>query len=270
MEAFENNMETSNYLDLKKKVIIIAGGTGLIGKELCKGFIEQESIVIIASRNQQKGEKLLENLNKLKKDCALYHQLNISEEESVNDLIKFVLDKLSRIDVFINCSWPKTKEWMQNVEEVPFESIKENLINHLGGYFLCTQKIVSVMKKQQFGSIINFSSIYGITGPNFSIYENTEMTCPPAYPLIKGGIITMTKYFATYFAKNNIRINCISPGGIFDGQNKNFVKKYNKLTPLGRMGEPKEIVGASLFLASSTSSYMTGQCLVIDGGWTTW
>ncbi|MFC1815078.1 SDR family oxidoreductase, partial [Thermodesulfobacteriota bacterium] len=153
---------------------------------------------------------------------------------------------------------------------VPYKSIKENLINHLGGYFLCTQKMAIMMKKQRAGSIINFSSIYGVVGPNFSIYENTKMTAPPVYPLIKGGIISMTKYFATYFSKDNIRVNCISPGGIFDGQDERFVKKYIKLTPLGRMGEPEDIIGASLFLASEASSYITGQNLVIDGGWTTW
>ena len=127
------------------------------------------------------------------------------------------------------------------------------------------------MKKQGFGSIINFSSIYGVVGPNFSIYKGTKMTTPPAYPLIKGGIIAMTKYFATYFAKDNIRINCISPGGVYDNHDERFVKKYEQLTPLGRMAKSDEIVGSTLFLASEkASSYVTGHCLMVDGGWTTW
>jgi NAD(P)-dependent dehydrogenase (short-subunit alcohol dehydrogenase family) len=263
-------MTKASFSDLKNKTVIIAGATGLIGRELCKGFVEQESIVILASKNQVKGKKLEKKLRELNKGSSVYCQLDISKEKSVDDLIEAVLERNSKIDVFINCSWPKTKDWMTNVEKVHYQSIKENLINHLGGYFLCTQKMAITMKKQRAGSIINFGSIYGVVGPNFSIYEDTQMTCPPAYPLIKGGIISMTKYFATYFSKDNIRANCISPGGIFDGQDKAFVKKYTKLTPLKRMGEPVDIIGMTLFLASDASAYITGQNLVVDGGWTAW
>jgi NAD(P)-dependent dehydrogenase (short-subunit alcohol dehydrogenase family) len=263
-------MTKDNFLDLKNKIVVIVGATGLIGRELCQGFVKQGSTVILASRNKAEGEKLEKKLNELNKETAVYCQVDISIEKSVDNLIKFVLNKFSKIDVFINCSWPRTKDWMKNVEEVPYESLKKNILNHLCGYFLCTQKMAIVMKKQRSGSIINFSSIYGIVGPNFSIYNNIKMTCPPAYPLIKGGIISMTKYFATYFAKDNIRVNCMSPGGIFDGQDERFVKNYTKLTPLGRMGEPEDIVGAALFLASDASSYITGHNLVVDGGWTTW
>ena len=194
----------------------------------------------------------------------------MTAEEEVNNLIGFAVEKFSKIDVFINCSWPKTDDWLENVEQVSYESIKKNLADHLGGYFLCTQKMALQMKKQNKGSIINFSSIYGLVGPNFSIYDGTEMTCPPAYPLIKGGIVTMTKYFASYFAKYNIRVNCISPGGIFNHQNPKFVQKYAQLTPLGRMGQPNELVGVSLLLSSDASSYMTGECILADGGWTAW
>lgn len=194
--------------------------------------------------------------------------MDIRCEESVDLLIETVLKVYGRIDVFINCGFPKTKDWMTNVEDASFESVKENLINHLGGYYLCTQKMAKLMKGQRQGSIINFSSIYGLVGPNFSIYDGTKMTCHPAYPMIKGGIIAMTKYFATYFAEYNVRVNCICPGGIFNDQNKKFVKKYEELTPMGRMGRPEEIIGAALFLADAT--YVTGQCIVVDGGFTSW
>lgn len=260
----------SNFLDLKDKIVVIAGASGLIGKELCNGFLKQGSTVVITSRSDTKGRELEKKLNKLHQGKAAYCQLDITIEKSVDDLIKFVLDKFYRIDIFVNCSWPKTKDWMKNVEEVQYDSIKENTSNHLGGYFLCTQKMAILMKKQKFGSIINFSSIYGVVGPNFSIYDGIEMTCPPAYPLIKGGIIAMTRYFATYFAKYGIRINCISPGGIFNKQDERFVKKYSQLVPLGRMGNAEEVTGAVLFLASHSSSYITGHCLMVDGGWTAW
>ena len=141
---------------------------------------------------------------------------------------------------------------------------------HLNGYFLCCQQIAKQMKKQKSGSIINFSSIYGIVAPNFSIYDGANFTMPAAYSAIKGGIITFTRYLATYFAEYGIRANVICPGGILDNQNKNFIKNYEEKTPMKRMGKPEDIVGSVVFLASDASSYMTGVTIIVDGGWTTW
>jgi len=126
------------------------------------------------------------------------------------------------------------------------------------------------MKRNQGGTIINFGSTYGVVGPKFSIYEGTEMTSPAPYSAIKGGIINFTRYLATYYASHNIRVNAICPGGIFDEQNEKFVEKYNENTPMGRMGKPEEIAGPVLFLASEASSYITGEVLMVDGGWTAW
>ena len=126
------------------------------------------------------------------------------------------------------------------------------------------------MKRQGGGSIINFASIYGVVAPDFSIYEGTDMTMPVAYSAIKGGIITLSKYFATYYGGDNIRVNAISPGGIFSGQAESFVDRYAQKTPMKRMGTPEEIAGAVVFLSSNASSYVTGQNLLVDGGWTAW
>ncbi|MEK7333547.1 MAG: SDR family oxidoreductase, partial [Nitrospirota bacterium] len=120
------------------------------------------------------------------------------------------------------------------------------------------------------GTIINLASIYGVVAPDFSIYEGTEMTMPVAYSAIKGGIIALTRYIATYYAKYNVRANTVSPGGIFDNQQETFVKRYSDKTPLGRMGSPSEVTGAVVFLASEAASYITGQNLIVDGGWTAW
>lgn len=255
---------------LRDKIVVIAGATGLIGRELCNRFIRECRTVIITSRDKTKGKTLEDELNAFKKGKAVFCKLDISSEENVDRLITQALAAYSTIDVFINCSWPRTDDWMTNVEDVSFDSIKQNIVNHLGGYFLCTQRMAKTMKKQGSGSIINFSSIYGLVGPDFSIYENTAMTCPPVYPLVKGGIVAMTKYFATYFAEYNVRVNCICPGGIFNNQDEKFVKKYIEKVPMGRMGRPDDIAGAAVFLASDESSYITGHCLTIDGGWTAW
>jgi NAD(P)-dependent dehydrogenase (short-subunit alcohol dehydrogenase family) len=124
------------------------------------------------------------------------------------------------------------------------------------------------MKLQGGGSIINFASTYGVVAPDFSIYKGTTMTMPVAYSAIKGGVIAFSKYMSSYCAKDNIRVNCVSPGGIFDKQPVGFVEKYIAKTPLGRMGTPEDLVGAVLYLASDASLYVTGHNLIVDGGWT--
>jgi NAD(P)-dependent dehydrogenase (short-subunit alcohol dehydrogenase family) len=124
------------------------------------------------------------------------------------------------------------------------------------------------MKVQQFGSIVNLSSIYGTVGPDFTIYEGTNMTMPAAYSAIKGGIVNFSRYLASYYGPYGIRVNCVSPGGILDQQDELFVKQYEKKVPMRRMGLPEDIAPSISFLLSDETKYITGQNLIIDGGWT--
>ena len=140
----------------------------------------------------------------------------------------------------------------------------------MNGYFVCCQKVLKLMKIKKRGVIVNVASIYGILGPNFNLYDGTDMTVAAAYSMIKGGIVNLSRYLSTYYGPYNIRINAVCPGGIFDNQPKKFVKKYNSLTPLGRMADPKDIAGPIVFLCSDAASYITGQVLNIDGGWSAW
>ena len=121
--------------------------------------------------------------------------------------------------------------------------------------------------KDRGGSLINFASIYGIKGNDFNVYEGTDMSSPMEYSVIKAGIINLTRYLASYFGKYDVRVNTVSPGGVFNHQNKIFVRNYCNKTPLKRMANPQDIAGAVVFLASDLSTYMTGQNIVIDGGW---
>ena len=118
------------------------------------------------------------------------------------------------------------------------------------------------------GSLLNFASIYGVVGNDFTIYEGLEMYPPAAYSAIKGGIVSLTKYLASYFGKFNIRVNCLSPGGIFDHQHHEFVKRYEERVPLKRMGKPEDIAPVACFLVSDGAGYITGQNILVDGGWT--
>ena len=124
------------------------------------------------------------------------------------------------------------------------------------------------MAAKKNGSIVNIGSIYGTVGPDFNVYNNTELTMPAAYSAIKGGVINFTRYLSSYYGKNNIRVNCVSPGGIFNNQPVEFVRNYENKVPMQRMGKPEDISPAVSFLLSDDSSYITGQNLIIDGGWT--
>jgi len=251
-----------NLFSCKDKVALVTGGLGLIGREIVHGLNDFGASVCVADINehQMKGLKNLTDVN--------FQNLDITSEDSIRQTLETVIKQFKKIDILVNCAYPRTGDWGARCEEVGFDSWKMNVNSHLGGYFLCCQKVAEQMNIQGGGSIINFASIYGVVAPDFSIYEGSTMTMPVAYSAIKGGIIAFSKYMATYYAKDNIRVNCVSPGGVFDKQPDSFVEKYVAKTPLGRMGSPKDMVGAVLYLASDASLYVTGHNLIVDGGWT--
>ncbi len=159
-------------------------------------------------------------------------------------------------------------DWGTKFEEINPASWRSNVDMQMNSCFVVCQKVLKHMKRQQNGSIVNIASIYGIVGNDFTLYEDYGGTSPAAYAAIKGGIINLTRYLASYYGKDNIRINCVSPGGVFDNQNPLFVKKYEEKVPLRRMGIPEDIAPAVSFLLSDEAKYVTGHNLVVDGGWT--
>jgi NAD(P)-dependent dehydrogenase (short-subunit alcohol dehydrogenase family) len=251
-----------NLFSCKDKIALITGGLGLIGKEIVLGLTDFGASVCVADINERKNEGL-KNLADVN-----FQPLDIMSDDSIHQTIEAVIRQFKKIDILVNCAYPRTDDWGARCENVSFDSWKTNVNSHLGGYFLCCQKVAERMKLQGGGSIINLASIYGIVAPDFSIYDGTSMTMPVAYSAIKGGLISFSKYMASYYAKHNIRVNCVSPGGVFDKQPASFIEKYAAKTPLGRMGTPEDIVGAVLYLASDASLYVTGHNLIIDGGWT--
>ncbi|MHA1274746.1 MAG: SDR family oxidoreductase [Promethearchaeota archaeon] len=254
--------------NLEKKVIVITGA-GLIGEAIIEALAKVGATVIFSRLNEQKAKRLVSNL-KEKNLIVYYKKMDIADEDSVNNFIHYCLENFDRIDGWINTAYPRTKDWGNKENLTNFTSWKENLNMHLGGYYITSIKAAEIMKKQGSGSIVNYGSIYGVTAPDFSIYEGTEMTVPIAYPSIKGGINMLTKYIATLYGKYNVRANVLAAGGIFDNQPSSFVANYIKKVPLGRMGTPEDLIGPTLFLISDASKYVTGQILLVDGGWTIW
>jgi NAD(P)-dependent dehydrogenase (short-subunit alcohol dehydrogenase family) len=241
---------------LENKVIIITGGNGLIGKEIILRLESEGASCINIDINHQTTNNL-SNIN-----C------DITNYESIDQALDLIINKYNRIDGLVNNAYPRTKDWGNKFEDIEFSSWQMNINWQLNSHFYFIQKVSRHMINKEYGSIVNIASVYGIVGPDFTVYEGTDMTMPAAYSVIKGGLINFTRYLASYFGPKNIRVNCVSPGGIFDNQNPIFIENYIKKVPMKRMGLPKDISPTVAFLLSDESNYITGQNIVIDGGWT--
>ena len=255
---------------LTNKTVIITGGAGLLGGVFSKACVEYGANVVIADIDEIRGNNLIEKVKKEAKDnYIIFQKCDITNAKSIQNLINTTLNKFEKIDALVNNAYPRNKNYGRKFEEVSYEDFCENMNMHLGGYFLITKEISKVMMKQNYGNVINMASIYGFSAPKFEIYEGSDMTMPVEYAAIKGGLINLTKYLASYLGGYNIRVNAISPGGVFDNQPESFVKKYSEKVVLGkRMANTDDLIGVLLFLLSDTSKYITGQNIVVDGGFT--
>lgn len=241
---------------LKNKIIIITGGNGLLGNAIINRLISEGAFCINFEINHQTNEDL----------SNVY--CDITDSVSIDSALEIVLKKYKKIDGLVNNAYPRTKDWGNKFEDILFESWKKNVDWQLNSYFYLTQKVASVMASQKSGSIINMASIYGVVGADFNLYEGTTMTMPAAYSAIKGALVNFSRYVASYFGPNQVRVNTVSPGGIFDNQNEVFVSNYCKKVPMRRLGTPEDIAPTVAFLLSDDSQYITGQNLIVDGGWT--
>ena len=256
------------YLDkfsLSGKNAFVTGGAGLIGSEISRAFATANAKTIIIDNDEEKGQKLADSLTE-EGYSAAFEKIDTTDFDNLDDNIEQAGSKHGYVDVWVNSAYPRTRDWGKKVEELSVESWRKNVDMHMNSYSWISRKVCLLMVEKG-GSLINIGSTYGVLGNDFTIYEGTDMTSPMAYSAIKGGIINLSRYLASYFGKHNVRVNSLCPGGIFDNQNAAFVKAYSHKTPLNRMGTPEEIASAALFLASPAASYITGATMMVDGGW---
>jgi NAD(P)-dependent dehydrogenase (short-subunit alcohol dehydrogenase family) len=252
---------------LKNKVVVITGGAGLIGKEFVKAVVKNNGIAIIADINESLGNQVKEELSKkLQTKNIDFIKLDITSKKSLSNCIQYLDNKYKKIDALVNNAYPRNKNYGKHFFDVEYDDFIENLGLNLGGYFTTSQQFASYFKKQGYGNIINISSIYGVVAPKFEIYENTPMTMPVEYAAIKAGLIHLTKYMAKYFKGQNIRVNTLSPGGIFDNQNEIFLEKYKENCLNKGMLDKSDLQGTLIYLLSDMSQYVNGQNIVIDDG----
>ncbi len=252
---------------LKNKVVVITGGAGLIGKEFVKAVVENQGISIIADINEELGLKVKEDLSKELNTASIdFVKLDITSKSSLNECIQYLEKKYQRIDTLVNNAYPRNKNYGRHFFDVEYEDFIQNLGLNLGGYFTASQQFSQYFKKQGYGNIINISSIYGVVAPKFEVYDNTPMTMPVEYAAIKSGLIHLTKYMAKYFKGMNIKVNALSPGGIFDHQPEDFLEKYKEKCLNKGMLDKSDLKGTLVYLLSDMSMYVNGQNIVVDDG----
>ena len=249
--------------------VIITGGAGLLGRKFSEACADAGYSVVIADINEAAGKIVADEIIQITDNPHVsFQKCDITISDDIQALIRYCKEKYGIISALVNNVYPRNPHYGRLFEDVTYEDFCENVCMHLGGYFNITKWVAKEMITQNSGHIINMGSIYGFAAPKFEIYKNTTLTMPVEYAAIKGGIINLTKYFASYLGKSNIRVNAISPGGIEAGQPETFIKEYSKHVLLNQeMAHPEDISGVLLFLLSDQSKYITGQNFVVDGGW---
>lgn len=272
----------SNILErfnLRGKTAIITGGAGLLGKEFSRTLAQAGAKVVVADVNVSAAQSVAQELQQ-EGSSVLPVGLDVTDPRSVEAMVKTTLEAYRQLDILVNSAALDPKfddshqgEHNNNFEDYPLSAWQQALDVNLTGMFLCCQAATRRMLPQQRGVIINICSIYGLVGPDQRIYQSLDKAVqykPAYYSVTKAGVLGLTRYLATYFAGQNIRVNALTPGGVYNQHDETFVQNYSARAVLGRMAQRDEMNGAMLFLASDASAYMTGANLVVDGGWTAW
>jgi 2-deoxy-D-gluconate 3-dehydrogenase len=265
--------------DLTGRTAIVTGGAGLLGAEFCRALAEAGAAVIIADLDGKAAADLATSLTQ-SGSRAQGRETDITSADSVNETVAATLKTFGGLDILVNSAAldPKFDPQSQKshsgaFEDYPLDLWEQALNVNLTGAMLCCQAVVRPMLEQGHGTIINLSSMYGVAAPDQRLYQQEGQPPqykPAYYTVTKAGILGLTKYLAAYYAGKNIRVNALTPGGVYNGHDDEFLQAYAARSVMGRMAEKDEMNGALLFLASDASKYMTGANLVVDGGWTAW
>ena len=249
---------------LNGKTVLLIGAGGLIGASLARACFDAGAAVVAAGRNPENP-----NLVALRRATGgefPFVRVDVANPESVEALFDLAESKAGKVDAVVNCSFPRNAAFGKNFDDVAFADFCDNVVTHLGGAFLVCQKSVAYFTRTGGGTIVNFSSIYGLMAPRFEIYEGTAMTKEPEYIVCKSAIIHLTKYLAKYVKGRNIRVNCVSPGGVKDSQSEDFIRRYNEHCLNKGMLDGADVAGTVVFLLSDQSRFVNGQNIVVDDG----
>lgn len=248
-----------------KEVVAITGGCGLIGSALAEILLKNGYRVLLTDINKKKLKKIKKKLKS--SDIEVFHG-DMTIKKNIDNFIIFGKKKFKKIDSIVFCSYPKSRGWGTSFENLKENFLKEDLYKQLGSTIIFCQRIIKYFLKSKRGNLILISSILGVQAPKFEHYKNLKMNSPIEYSAIKSGIIAVSKYLSKYYKNKNIRVNCVSPGGVKNSQPISFVKRYRKSCNSNGLLSGKDVSKLILFLLSDKSKYITGQNLIIDDGWT--
>lgn len=258
---------------LKNRVALVTGAAGHIGSAICDGLAELGANLILVDRDIDGCSALSTQIEKKWSIICDYIEMNLEKLDESPGLRERLTKRFGRLDVLVNCAafvgTTKLEGWNVPFEQQGIETWRRAVEVNLNAPFILTQALTPLLMASGHGSVINFASIYGMLGPDLSIYAETTMHNPAAYGAAKAGLLQFTRWLATVLAPS-VRVNAITPGGIERGQPACFIENYVKRTPMARMGIEEDIKGAVAYLASDLSSYVTGQNIVVDGGWSAW
>lgn len=255
---------------LDGKVIVITGAAGILGAQAVTRFVEAGARVCAMDRS----DAVLETLGHAHEQLMPL-VVDVTQRESILVAQRALAARWGVVDVLLNNAATKSEHFFAPFEEFPLDDWNEVMAVNLTGAMLSCQVFGSPMAQRGRGAIINTLSIYGIVAPDQRIYEGSEylghpINTPAVYSASKAGLWGLTQYLASYWGGKGVRVNAVTPGGVFSGQNETFVRNYSSRVPLGRMASGRDIVNALTFLASDASEYINGHNLVVDGGWTVW
>lgn len=256
--------------DLTGKAVIISGGMGLIGKAFAEACLQFGAKVVIADIDKTNPEKYADDLKKKTGREVAGVSMNVAKRKDVELLKKITLEKYGSIDGLINCHQNKTARFFANFDEFTDEDWDAIVETNLKGTFLTCQIIGGYMAEKGSGSIINMPSTYSVVAPNQNLYKGTTLGTPAAYSASKGGVMALSQYLATYWADKGVRVNQITPHGVWNNHEEAFEKNFSNFSPMQRMSYNHEVACAAVYLLSDASSYVTGDNLRVDGGWTAW
>ena len=256
----------TELFSLEGKVALVTGGYGHLGTAITKSLFEAGAIVYVLGRSQDKfSDAFAENLQTIK-----FQYCDIADTQSIKKAFETISHEAGAIDVLVNNAFYSKG---QNPEALTDEEWAYGMDGNLNSVYRCIREVVPYLKERG-GRIVNVASMYGMVSPDFSVYEGSSAFLnPPHYGAAKAGVLQLTRYFACYLGKYNITVNAVTPGPFPSKnvqQDEKFIAQLERKNPLNRIGNPDDLKGAFVYLASDASAFMTGQNMVIDGGWTAW